>query len=175
MSKKAINICLIILGIFLIFLGVLSFFTESLIFGFGKGRDATTLQNPTVGLNDEEAIEQFDETFVRYLLYSIGAHKLHNPPFSSDTPKVEIYVGELVFNAEIDSGKILVNGKLESKDMIIRTTKIEAIKMIRDRDYIEESFKEGRSTIEPVASKARLFAKGYAKVYITVTGRTVKE
>lgn len=176
MSKKFINILIIILGIVFVLLGVASFFTESLIFRLEGGGNATALKNPVIGLSDEEAAEQFDETFVRYLLYNIGARNLHNPPFSSDTPKIVIYVDELIFNAEVTKGKILVKrAELESEDIIIKTTKTEAVRMMRDKSYVEESFKRGSSNIELVASKTRLFAKGYAKIYTTVTGKTVAE
>ena len=36
------------------------------------------LTNPTLGLNDEEAVLQFNETFVYYLLYKIKAYKSTN-------------------------------------------------------------------------------------------------
>ena len=57
--------------------------------------------NPTDNLNDKQATAQFNESFVFYILYNIKAYNLHNPPISSDTPKVEFSIDNDIYNAEI--------------------------------------------------------------------------
>jgi len=137
---------------------------------FSKGE----IVNPTVNLTIEEAVEKFDESFVFYLLVSIEAYNLHPPPLSSDNPKIGFYIDEDNYNAVIEEGEIIVNsGDLEDKDIIITTTKEEAVKMIIDEGYIEESFQSGASSIELIASKTKLATKGYLGIYTKLTGKSV--
>ena len=63
-----------------------------------KGQEIV-LKNPVIGLSDEQAVSQFNESFVLFLLASIGIQNLHNPPLSREIPKMEIYVDDLVFTA----------------------------------------------------------------------------
>ena len=132
------------------------------------------LKNPAQNLNDTDAVSQFNESFVFYLLYKIGAYKLHSSPFASGNPKIGFIIEETNYTAEIFSGNISVRKNLEENvDIIIRTNKQEAVKMIKDKDYIEKSFSEGMSTIDLVSSKKDLFAKGYLGLYTELTGKSV--
>ena len=71
--------------------------------------------NPVLNLSTEEAIEQFDESFIFYVLYSIKAYNLHPPPLSSDKPKIEFHIGDdTIYNAIIDEGSIIVS-KIQSQ------------------------------------------------------------
>jgi len=130
--------------------------------------------NPAEGLSLEQAVEKFDESFVYYLLFSIKAYNLHNPPLSGNSPKMEIFVGNEQYNSIINKGKIEIGrGDLEKEDIIIRMTTEEAVKMIMDTNYIIESFSSGKSGIEMKAEKSTLFAKGYLKLYEELTGKGI--
>ena len=132
------------------------------------------LVNPTTGLSVESAVKQFNESFVYYLLYNIKAYNLHNPPLSKNTPKILIYVDNDVYNAEVDRDEIyVVKDEIVSKDIIIRTTKEEAVKMIRDKNYIADSFSSGNSKIELITDKSTLFGKGYLNLYKELTGNGI--
>ncbi len=48
--------------------------------------------NPAEGLSVEQAIVEFDESFVYYLLFNIKAYNLHNPPLSSAEPRIEFFM-----------------------------------------------------------------------------------
>ena len=77
------------------------------------------LVNPTEGLSLEQAVEKFDESFVYYLLFSIKAYNLHNPPLSGNSPKMEIFVGNEQYNSIINKGKIEIGrGDLEKEDIL---------------------------------------------------------
>ena len=128
--------------------------------------NAKILANPVEGLTTEEAIEEFDESFVYYLLASIGAQELHAPPLSSNNPKIEIIVSGDEYNAEVDNGKIKVGrGLIGGEDIIIKTTKEEGVAMLRDKNYVSTSFKDGKSSVELIAGNIELAAKGYLKIY----------
>jgi hypothetical protein len=130
--------------------------------------------NPVEGLDDKQALALFDESFVFYLLYEIKAYNLHNPPLSSDYPKIQINVGEQIFNADIKKGLINVaKDEIEDEDVVIRTSAEEAVKMLRDKNYVTKSFNDGKSEIELVASKTTLFAKGYLNLYNEITGKSI--
>jgi len=133
-----------------------------------------SLKNPASGLSVEEAKEAFNESFVYYLLYEIGAYNLHNPPLSSDAPKMEIIVEEQKYNAVIDEGMIIVQkGEIEEEDIVIVTTREEAVKMLNSKEYVRVSFEDGFSYIELRASKSLLFSKGYLSLYTDLTGKSV--
>lgn len=165
----------IFIGIFiviiLVFISYFYFFNNN---NNVKG-ETTILTNPVLGLSDEQAIAQFNESFILYLLVTIGVQNLHNLPFSSDPPKIEVYLGDIVFSSVIVKGSVSIErGKITSPDIKIITSKIEAIKMLRDRSYISRSFENGNSKIELIARKATLFGKGYLEIYNKVTGKNTK-
>jgi len=174
MTKKIKSrrwIVILVVVALLIVLGLYSYFS---FFSSSAERNVVTISNPVIGLSDQKAVEQFDENFVLYLVVSIGAQDLHNPPFSSDTPKIEMSIGGDIYFAEIKDGGILVGeGGLGEKDIIITTSKEEVVKMLRDNAYIEESFEEGASDFELISGKARLLSKGYIKIYTQFTGNAV--
>jgi len=170
MEEKSVGMkgVIVFLLIFLVLGGLAGYF-------FYKNYNAQSetneeLINPVSDLNINEAVSQFDSSFVRYLLYSIGAERLHNPPLSSDTPKIEVDVGGEIYNAVVKKGVISVGkGGMDLKDMIITTTKEEAVLMMEDQDYAKESFKSGKSQITLIAGKTSLFLKGYLDLYNQLT------
>ncbi len=132
------------------------------------------IKNPAEGLTVEEAVAKFDESFVLYLLINIKAYNLKNPPFSSDTPKIEFLIDKDAYNAEVVKGNINAEkGSIDGEDIVIKTTKEEAVKMVKDKAYITTSFRNGSSGIELVAGKATLFTKGYLDIYTELTGKTL--
>ncbi len=172
MAKKVFFIIGIILVLLLV--GVFFFY---MAFG-GKNYDSAystrTIKNPAEGKTLEQAVAEFDEDFVYYLLYSVKAYNLHNPPLSADTPKMKMYIDEDVYSAEIKKGEILVNKEeIESEDAVLITTTEEAVKMVMDKERIQESFGSGKSTIELKAEKSTLFAKGYLGLYTELTGKSI--
>lgn len=136
--------------------------------------DVSELENPIAKLNDSQAILNFNESFVYYLLYNIGAYKLHSSPLAKGNPKIGFVVEENKYTAEIIKGKIFVRKNLEQDvDIIIKTSKEEAVKMLRNKENIEKSFEEGKSTIELIKDKKTLFLKGYLSLYTELTGKSV--
>jgi hypothetical protein len=173
MNRNGGIVLWIVLGIFIVGAVV-----GYLVFGvFGNNPEARQiLENPTLGLSDEEAVAQFDETFVIYMLYNIGANKLHRPPLSRDTPEIELLVGDETYSAEVVKGVISVDeGEISDEDILITTSAEEAVKMIRDSEYISDSFSEGKSEIELIAGKVELASKGYLGLYTELTGNEVEE
>ncbi|MEK6844414.1 MAG: hypothetical protein AABX83_03225 [Nanoarchaeota archaeon] len=168
--KKGIKILVAILIVFI--LGILVYFfinernSESNFNSNSGSNEGKKMLNPAEGLTLEEAVAKFDENFVYYLLYNIGASDLHSPPFSSAVPQIKFYINDDIYNAEIIDGQIKVNeGEIEGEDIIIRTTTEEAVKMVVDQNYVANSFSNGLSSIELVAGKLELASKGYLKIY----------
>ena len=139
--------------------------------GYSGGGNYAAVRNPVEGLSDEQAAAKFDEGFVSYLLYSIGAGKLHNPPFSSNTPKIVFFIDDDIFNAEVKNGGIVVKkGNINDADIMIITSKEEGVKMLRDRNYVVKSFSDGKSSFSALADKLSLLSKGYLDMYNKLTG-----
>jgi hypothetical protein len=132
------------------------------------------LVNPVGNMSLEEAKLVFNESFVYYLAYQIKAYELHNPPLSSDKPKIQVYVESESFDILVDNGKIIVGREeLKTKDVNLRTTREEAIKMIQDESYVTASFSSGKSKIELIEDKTTLFSKGYLNMYNQLSGRGI--
>jgi hypothetical protein len=133
--------------------------------------DAGVLVNPTLNLTLDEAIEQFDENFVYYILYSIKAYNLYSPPFSKELPKINFYIDEDVYSATIKKGEINVRNRgVDDGDIGIYTSREEVVKMMKNEIYVKESFAYGLTAIVPIAGKAELASKGYLKIYEELTG-----
>ncbi len=136
--------------------------------------EAGKLINPVLKLSTEEAVKEFNENFVYYMLYQIEFYNLRSNALTGDKPRILIYADEDIYSAEIYKGEIIVNkNKIENTDVIIHTSKIEGVLMLQDSKYVVESFNSGKSRIELVADKASLFSKGYLKIYSKLTGKGV--
>jgi len=163
----------LIFGIIMILLFIVAaFFYMSLV--TPKSGNFANLTNPAENLNIDEIKQQFDSTFIYYLLASIKAYNLHNPPLSSNQPKIEIVIGNDAYSAVIDSGKILVDKrKIDNPDIRITTSLDEAAKMVKYSNYVKTSFEEGKSSIELITGKTELFSKGYLNLYTELTGKSI--
>ena len=141
-----------------------------------KPRAGTEIKNPIQGLTNEQAVLQFNEEYVDYLVFAIGGWKLHNPPLSDETPKIKVVVDEEIFVSEIINGEIKTEKKeIENEDIIIKTTKQEIVNSILSLDikkYIQYSAQEGKTTLELKASYPTLFSKGYLNIYEDITGKS---
>ncbi|MFZ5955073.1 MAG: hypothetical protein ACOYT4_01495 [Nanoarchaeota archaeon] len=108
----------------------------------------------------------FDIALIKFILFGIGINNLHNPPFSSDNPKIEFVLDDNNYAVEIKKEGMKIDiGDVENKDIIIKTTRAEAIKMSFNESYISDSFRQGKSSIELMAGKPTLLAKGYLEIY----------
>lgn len=137
-----------------------------------NGQEA--LKNPAENLAVEEAVQQFNETFVLYLLYQAKAYNLHNPPLSSEIPVIEVVVEDSSYTGNVQQGIISVSrGIPQKKDIVLTTTKEEAVKMMKNPSYVKESFSSGASAIELVEDKTTLFSKGYLGLYTELTGKSI--
>ena len=114
---------------------------------------------------------------IALLLYSIKAYELHNPPFSKNTPKIEISIENEAFNSEIINGKIKTQkGAINNKDIQIKTSKSEFLKILNSKDIkkeLQNSAETGNLEIEMRAGKLELASKGYLNIYKEVTGKSL--
>ena len=134
---------------------------ESKIEGGGK-----VLNNPAKGLSLEEAVEKFNDEYIKFLLVAIKAGNLHNPPFSSDIPKIEISLGEEIYHGTVTDNKISVGkGQIEDEDIILYSSREEIVKIMKDKDYVKNSFENGLASIELKTDKLELYSKGYLDIY----------
>ena len=181
MNKKGLSklvafliiLCLILVAIIIILLFFI-FGGKDYSLNYEEKFASGELVNPIENLSFEQAIQEFDAGFVLYILYSIKAYNLHTSPFSSDKPKIEFNIDEEIYNAVVNSGEIIVgDGGIEEEDIVVITTKEEGVKMLQNKNYIEESFQSGKSTFEIVAGKTELASKGYLEIYSTLTGKTI--
>ena len=106
--------------------------------------------------------EEIEKELVNYASIVLKLYNLHNIPFTSITPKIQIYVEKNPYLVEITKGVIIIDSKaINNPDIIIRTTYEEVFKIIENEDYAGESVSLGKTTVEAVADKFTLFAKGY--------------
>ena len=130
------------------------------------------VRNPIAGLNDSEALAQFNVMYIRYLLAIVNATRLHNPPLSSNIPKINFYIEDQTYHATVDKGLVgVASGEIANGDISIHTTRAEIIKMLKDPTNIPLSFSNGGSSVDMVAGKLSLALKGYVQLYESLTGK----
>lgn len=163
-------ILLVLAGVVLL-LGTYTYFS---FFHFSDGVPRgfkSAIGSPIVDMSDAEAIEQFDESYVEYLLYEMKAFNLHSPPFSGNTPKMEFHIDGVVYSVEVTDDEFVVEeAEVVGEDLVITTTKEDVVAMIRGQNGIKSSFEDGGSSVEVIADKDELFWKGYLKIYDQFAG-----
>ena len=114
---------------------------------------------------------------INSLLQKLGASSLHNPPFSKDTPKIEIITEDATFYSEIVKGSIATKkGAISNEDIRIVTINEEIINALESEntiEYIQSSVISGKTSIEQVASSYTLYSKGYLSLYKSITGQSI--
>lgn len=113
------------------------------------------------------SLEDIEKEFVYYAAVKLKLYNLHEIPFTSIRPAIQIQIDERNYLIEISKGEIFVNkGIAENPDITLRTSYEEISKMAEDEEaYISESFGSGRSEVKIVANKFILFSKGYLYLY----------
>lgn len=127
-------------------------------------------ENPT-----NEALEEINkkeviisDEFINFILSSIGVESLHKNPLTFEKPIINILVGEQEFSSVVDSEIITDDGLRTDADIQIETTSeaiVEALSSDLTEEVIMNSFNDGESSVELLASEAELFAKGYLVLY----------
>lgn len=114
---------------------------------------------------------------IQYLLNEMGAWQLHNPPLSSDMPKIEIRVDDNSFFAEVDKGIISVSeDRLDDVDLRISASTEELKNVLESGDVktsIRDSVSDGKIQIEMISGYPTLFSKGYLSLYKELTGKSL--
>lgn len=106
------------------------------------------------------------EEMVRYISIVLKLYNLHEIPYTTITPKIQVYINEDSYFVEIVKGDIIINkGETSEKDIKIKTTLDEMIKMKENENYAKESISSGKTTIEKIANDFTLFSKGYLNLY----------
>lgn len=162
------------IGLVVLLIGMMFFFYALAGKDYGEKYSSNENNNPVINLSNEQAIERFDESFVKYLLVEIKAYNLHRPPLSNELPSMKLEIGPKVYFAKVDNGEIIVSeNETKNVDIIISTSIEESVKMLRNSAYISESFSSGDSRITLLADKTTLFGKGYLKLYTELTGKSI--
>lgn len=166
-----------IVGIVLVFILVIAMFLYFAMAVPQKPRAGTEIINPTKGLSNEQAVLQFDKTYIDYLVFAIGGWKLHNPPLSEETPKIKIVIGSELYVSEVVDGQISTQQKdIDNEDIIITATKEEIVSIISSENMeekVKESAQQGKTNIELKAGYTTLFSKGYLSIYKDLTGKSL--
>ena len=128
--------------------------------------EETEIEEELEELEDVVVKDEDKKELIKYILILMRAYNLHNPPLSSDTPKMEFDMEGEKFNAEVIKGEIYVNeGPIEGEDVRINSNWGEAVVMSQGLEYVKTSFGSGRSTIEQVCDTKICFLKGYKEIY----------
>jgi len=136
------------------------------------------IQNPIKNMENKTQITEIviEPEHLSYLLNEMGTYKLHNPPMSSNTPKINLRVDEQEFKAEVENTYTKVEkGSWENPDIKIVTERsevIEAITSTKIQEYMKTSVASGKTSIELVAGYTELFSKGYLALYQDLTGKS---
>ncbi len=151
----------------------------------GSSEEGSNYPNPmnsliNSGKNKTELVlegeQSFNESYINYVLFSMGAWNLHSTILSGNLPKIEVQVDE-TYSSEIIKGEIFTSlGEIEDEDIVIVTEKKEIIEAILSEDigeYMKDSVRNKRTEIQMVAGYTELYGKGYLEMYGELTGESV--
>jgi len=111
-------------------------------------------------------VSDIKKEIINYASITSKVYNLHAIPFTKNIPKIQVYINGDPYYVKISKGNIIIEeGITKDKDIIIRTTYDELLKMIEDKNYLKESVSSGETTIEITKSKVILFSKGYLTLY----------
>ena len=164
---------LLAIGFLLILLiGIFFFFVET-----APSAPLKIVKNPAEGMTKEEAILEFREEYIDYLIFAIGGWKLHNPPLSEDTPKIKVTLGNETYVSEIIDTEIKTTKRnISNEDMEIATTKEVIVGILladNMEEYARQSVENGEISFELKTSYSKLLSKGYLQLYESLTGNSL--
>ena len=189
--KKIIKISIIIFSVLLLLLIIFAAgylfkkptYVEVVLENPLKGIvEANTNLNGTIDTSAviEQAIIEFNEDYINYLLVALGTGYLHNSIIGGN-PFLELVMtddlGNEIWYSEIIEG--IPNsflGEIENEDLRITISKETAVRAILSEDvsqFMKDSSSKGEIGIEMIANKAELFAKGYLDMYNELTGEEI--
>ena len=185
-TKKVIKVLLIIFAVLLILL--IAFAAGFLV---KKPKIEIHLENPVAGIvlkyTDEagytnktavveEAVIEFDEDYINYILIALGTGYLRKSPLF-ENPLIEFNLGGDIWSSEIIDGMPnSKRGSIDNEDLRVSISKEEAVEAILSdniEEFMKESVNNGNTKIEMIAGKAELFSKGYLEMYKQLTGEEV--
>jgi len=124
----------------------------------------------------EEAVIEFNEDYINYILVALGVNYLHKSPLF-ENPLIEFNLGGEIWNSEIIEGMPDSQlGMIDNEDLRISISKEEAVKALLSEDieqFMKDSVSSGNTQIEMIAGKAELFSKGYLDMYKELTGEEI--
>ena len=186
-TKKVIKILIIV---FVILLILVIAFAAGFIFKKSE-RVEIILENPLKNLvfantneageiNEQAVIEQaiieFNQDYINYLLVALGTGYLHKSPLF-ENPFIEFVLGDEIWSSEINKGlPNSIKQPIDNEDLRITISKEEAVRALLSPDieqFMKNSVRNGNIQIEMIASKVELFSKGYLDMYSALTGEDV--
>ncbi len=177
MNKKAKAVLIISMIIIIVILLI----ALVVFYYFNWNESNTTTNIPLKKLWDQTSLASLEvnESIINYILYSLEANKLHNPPLSPNTPKIEVLVDQTTFNSEIIKGRVLTKkGNSDKEDIQIYMSRQAIINFLNSSNslsVIEKSIDSGETRLELVAGYPTLFSKGYLNLYKKFTGKDLEE
>jgi len=183
-------VVIIVIGIIIAGIFLYGFFSGKLRGStFNVVRNQVVLENPLKNIvfantnaNGEvdrdavvmEGIANFDETYINYLLLSLGVGSLSKSKLGYGNPVLEMVVGNEAWNSEIVNKALATKkGAIDNEDLRISISKQEAVNALLASDikqFMKDSVSNGNTQIEMVAGKAELLSKGYLDMYNKLIG-----
>ncbi|MAG07190.1 hypothetical protein CMI46_00015 [Candidatus Pacearchaeota archaeon] len=141
--------------------------------------DYVNTYEPTWAQENLDSLE-IDAGVVGYTLAQFQVNNLRNVPLTKNTPKMEITIDGVVYVVEVESGQILSSqSSTDEEDLRISMTREDVINILDESNdattEIQKAVNEGTITVETVAGKPELLAKGYLGLYKTITGEDLEE
>ncbi|MBR9704983.1 hypothetical protein GOV12_06225 [Candidatus Pacearchaeota archaeon] len=188
-NKKKVVLFIVIIILIVVALSIGYFLFGS---SYGKSNlEKVVINNPMleiIGMNTDESgnvdtetvvnegIINFDENYIKYIILSMGASKLHSSVIYGKA-KLELVLDDEVWGVEIDRGMSVSKSLIEDPDLRIVMTKREAVLALLSSDikkYMKDSVSNKNTGIEMISGKVELFSKGYLDMYKELTGEEIE-
>ncbi|MFZ1970826.1 MAG: hypothetical protein WAU65_01445 [Candidatus Nanoarchaeia archaeon] len=112
------------------------------------------------------SLSDIEKDLINYTSVVLKIYNLHNIPFTSITPKIQVKIDDIAYSLEVSSGNIIISdGYINNPDLMITTTSQDLLNLQENNISVKDSISSGKIRIDQVADKFTLFAKGYLSLF----------
>jgi hypothetical protein len=170
---------LIFLSIVLVLLIIVALFVGYMIFkSYGNQKNSNLNKPVHINWSETELMElEINESVISYILYQLDLEELHNPPLSSNTPKIKVIVDNDNYYSEVIDNQIFTSKtEMQNSDISIYIPKFQVIRVLNSTEpskVILDGISSKLISFEINADKSSLLMKGYYPLYQRFTGKEI--
>ena len=117
----------------------------------------------------EQALENFDENYINYILISSGVNELHKSLIGHGNPSIELVINNEMWDVEMNDGNLITKkSSTDNEDFKVYISKEQIINALLSEDpakFLKDLFLDGSIKAEVMTGKTEILSKGYLGMY----------